>query len=108
MLYESYGNKALSKRTYKWHEHFQSRRISKDDDDYDDDDERPRQIWILRSSFLIKFQRMHAVVFIDFLLNPSKRNTNEICIITFNSALLHVSAPGSHHQAKYNKHIPNY
>jgi hypothetical protein len=29
------------------------------------------------------------------LLNPSKHNTNEICIITFNGVLLHVSAPGS-------------
>jgi hypothetical protein len=58
MLYESYSNKALSKRTYKWHEHFQSRRISTDDDDDDDgddndDDERVGQIWILRSSSLI-------------------------------------------------------
>jgi hypothetical protein len=43
-----------------------------------------------------------------FLLNPSNHNTNEICIITFNGVLLHVSAPGSHHQAKYNKPIPNY
>jgi hypothetical protein len=30
---------------------------------------------------------------ISFLLNPSKHNTNEICIITCNGALLHVSAP---------------
>jgi hypothetical protein len=42
------------------------------------------------------------------LLNPSKHNTNELCIITFNGALLHVSASGRHHQAEYNKHIPNY
>jgi hypothetical protein len=45
---------------------------------------------------------------IYFLLNWSNHNTNEICIITFNCALLHVPAPGSHHQAKYNKRIPNY
>jgi hypothetical protein len=44
-------------------------------------------------------------VFIYFLLNLSKHNTNEICIITFNGALVHVSAPESHHQAKYNKPI---
>jgi hypothetical protein len=50
--------------------------------------------------FFSKFQRTHPVVFIYFLLNPSKHNTNEICIITFNAALLHVSAPGSHRQAK--------
>jgi hypothetical protein len=43
-----------------------------------------------------------------FLLNTSKHNTNEICIIIFSGVLLHVSAPGSHHQAKYNKRIPNY
>jgi hypothetical protein len=48
------------------------------------------------------------IPFIFFLLNPSKHNTNEICIITFNGALLHVSASGSHHQAKYNKPILNY
>jgi hypothetical protein len=54
------------------------------------------------------FQRTHPVVFIYFLLNPSKHNTNEICIITFNGALLHVSVPGSHHQEQYNKPIPNY
>jgi hypothetical protein len=47
-------------------------------------------------------------LYISFLLNPSKHNINEICIITFNGALLHVSAPGSHHQAKYNKPIANY
>jgi hypothetical protein len=47
-------------------------------------------------------------LFFSSLLNPSKHNINEICIITFNGALLHVSAPGSHHQAKYNKPILNY
>jgi hypothetical protein len=36
----------------------------------------------------IKFQRTHPVVFINFSLYPSKHNTNEICIITFNGALL--------------------
>jgi hypothetical protein len=35
-------------------------------------------------------------------------HAEEICIITFSGALLHVSAPGSHHQAKYNKPIANY
>jgi hypothetical protein len=44
----------------------------------------------------------------SFLSNPSKHNINEICIITFNGALLHVSVPGNHHQAKYNKPITNY
>jgi hypothetical protein len=47
-------------------------------------------------------------VFIYFFLNPSKHNTNEICIITFNGAQLHVSASGSRQQAKYNKPIANY
>jgi hypothetical protein len=42
------------------------------------------------------------------LLNPSKHNTNEICTISFNGALPYVSTHGSHHQAKYNKPIPNY
>jgi hypothetical protein len=44
----------------------------------------------------------------SFLLNPSKRNINEICIITFNCALLHFSSPGSYPQAKYNIPIANY
>jgi hypothetical protein len=39
------------------------------------------------------------------LLSPSKYNINEICIITFKGVLLHVSASGDHHQAKYNKRI---
>jgi hypothetical protein len=43
-----------------------------------------------------------------FLLDPPEHNTKEICIITFNGALLHVSASGSYHQAKYNKPVPNY
>jgi hypothetical protein len=48
------------------------------------------------------------IILFHFLLNPLKQNKNEICIITFIGALFHVSAPGSHHQAKYNKPIPNY
>jgi hypothetical protein len=47
-------------------------------------------------------------IYFSFLLNPSKHNINEIRIITFNGALLHVSAPRNHHQAKDNKPIANY
>jgi hypothetical protein len=34
---------------------------------------------------------IHKYVNIFFLLNPSKHNTNEICIFTFNGALKHVN-----------------
>jgi hypothetical protein len=67
-----------------------------------------------RSAFLYKIVYSRFItVFINFtmdisLLNPSKHDTNDICIITFNGALLHVPASVSHHQAKYNKPIPNY
>jgi hypothetical protein len=57
---------------------------------------------------MTQFQRTQTVVLIYFLLNLSKHNINEICIIPLNGALLHVSAIGSHHQAKYNKPIANY
>jgi hypothetical protein len=53
-----------------------------------------------------KWAKEVTVVF--FLLNTSKHNINEISIITFNGALLHVSAPGSHHRTKYSKPIANY
>jgi hypothetical protein len=56
----------------------------------------------------LTISKEQAIYIFFFLLNPSKHNTNEICVITFNGALLHVSASGSHHQAKYNKPIANY
>jgi hypothetical protein len=64
-----------------------------------------------KPSFLFPFKKESSSTvkrtFFSFLLNPSKHNINETYIIT-NGALLHVSAPGSHDQAKYNKPIVNY
>jgi uncharacterized membrane protein len=70
------------------------------------------RILVMLTKYIILFLsfkgRILLCLYTSFLLNPSKHNINEICIITFNGALLHVSAPGSHHQAKYNKPIANY
>jgi hypothetical protein len=63
------------------------------------------QIWLYFGRTELNHEQSHNI---RFLIKSNKTNTNEICIITFNGALLHVSAPGSHHQAKYNKPIPNY
>jgi hypothetical protein len=70
-------------------------------------------VWLHSSSHAFTFVEWNVLMELSFngcillclyisLLNPSKHNINEICIITFNGALLHVSASGSHHQAKYN------